>query len=173
MDGDGIAYCAIAGTACAYTSECPPPQVCGIDGRCRNQCDGDRDCLPGQVCASATCANLDELVDGRLQPSTDRPQLGAPCRYSSECGASPEGLVLRCVGGRCAYACFDERDCGDYERCTSTVDSEPGNCELIGDPATLYCDPDDGPVSCDCVVGGPATQLCAEDGSQLLECSCP
>ncbi|MEZ4445924.1 MAG: hypothetical protein R3B72_43010 [Polyangiaceae bacterium] len=172
MDAEGIAFCSLAGTACNYTSECPPPQVCGVDGQCRNVCNGDRDCLPEQVCRSATCAALVELSEGRLPRSPDRPEVGAPCRYSSECGASPEGLVLRCVSHRCAYACFDERDCGDYERCTSPGEGEPGNCELIGDPAALFCDPDLGPRPCACIAG-MGTQVCAADGSKLLECDCP
>lgn len=33
-----------------YDSECPEPYICAPDGRCREQCIGDRDCRDGTVC---------------------------------------------------------------------------------------------------------------------------
>jgi hypothetical protein len=163
-------------TGCDFASECPVPLVCGIDGRCRNECQGDRDCVPGQVCVTATCADPAELDDGRLTPEPDANPLGKPCFYSSDCLPGGGGLVLECKHGRCAYACFEERDCPRFHRC-STADepAAPGNCELIGESGKLYCDPDEDPAGgfpCPCVDGARGAQSCLPDGSGLGVCSC-
>src|SRR5262245_2970734 len=67
---------------CSYNSQCPATQVCGVDGKCRDQCSADRDCLPTQLCRTATCAEPAELVDGGLpsKPNVDAGS-GLPCSY--------------------------------------------------------------------------------------------
>src|SRR5687767_388278 len=47
---------------CQYKSQCAVGQACGVDLRCRDACAADRDCIPGQLCVSGTCAELPELV---------------------------------------------------------------------------------------------------------------
>jgi hypothetical protein len=162
---------------CIFHSDCDVGLVCGIDGRCRNECADDRDCVSGQICVGATCAEPDELENGRLPRSPDVSALGLACRYSSQCPASPEGLALRCRAGRCAYDCFEERDCGRFETCTTKDDeAAPGECVLIGLVESLHCDPDEDPSaghSCDCPDGSTASQFCKPDGSGYEPCACP
>ena len=62
---------------CEYNSDCPPPEVCAVDGKCRDQCVSDSDCVKGQLCISGTCAEPSELVDGGLPG--DVPSSGTPC----------------------------------------------------------------------------------------------
>jgi hypothetical protein len=161
-------------TSCTRTSDCPEPLVCGIDGICRNQCNADRDCVPGQVCVTATCAEPDELVAGRLPPSPDVNPVGTPCRYSSDCPVSNEGLELVCKNKSCAYGCFEERDCPRFYRCNAAPPA-PGECELIGTQGNLYCDPDDDPPEghpCACPDGSTGRQFCRSDGSGYQPCEC-
>jgi hypothetical protein len=163
-----------AEASCRFHSECPPGLVCAIDGNCRNQCAADRDCVPGQRCAGGACADPEDLVDGRLVPADVDP-VGTPCVYSSDCPAGEGGLRLLCKSGQCSYGCYEERDCGRFHRCTAPAVGEPGDCELIGPPGALYCDPDEDPAGgrpCDCVDGGNGTQTCKSDGSGLDPCIC-
>ena len=41
---------------CHFNTDCAAPLVCAIDRQCRNQCQGDADCLSGQQCADGVCA---------------------------------------------------------------------------------------------------------------------
>jgi hypothetical protein len=44
-------------THCLYASDCPTPLICAVDQQCRNQCQGNVDCTPGQTCTTTnTCA---------------------------------------------------------------------------------------------------------------------
>lgn len=51
---------------CAYTSDCPPPLVCGIDQLCHLECATDRDCLAPRRCSPVTslCELPERLPDG-------------------------------------------------------------------------------------------------------------
>jgi hypothetical protein len=95
---------------CSFNSDCPTGQVCGIDGQCRDQCVGDRDCLPLQECVSSTCADVKELVDGGLPLAMPAeggaPSHDIPCLYTSEC---PDPLI--CRGKVCAPECLMTSDC--------------------------------------------------------------
>jgi hypothetical protein len=53
-------------TACVRNSDCPGVQICGIDGRCRDQCATARDCLAQQVCVQHTCADPGDLDDAGM-----------------------------------------------------------------------------------------------------------
>jgi len=75
---------------CAYNSECPTSQVCGIDKKCRDQCTSDRDCVPEQVCSVGACADVVELtVDGGLPPAVGVNTSGVRCVYNSDCAEPP------------------------------------------------------------------------------------
>jgi hypothetical protein len=171
--------------SCTLHSDCDAPLVCGVDGKCRNECASDRDCVSGQRCVAATCAEVEELDDlGQLPLGGD--PVGKPCRYSSQCPATNDGNVLECREGRCAYACFEARDCPLFYTCSSTSGGqpgagEPGDCVLIGERGSLFCDPQVDPCpgdppgcACDCPGGmTPMTQQCRPDGSGLEDCPCP
>jgi len=44
-------------THCLYASDCPTTLICAVDQQCRNQCQGNVDCTPGQTCTTTnTCA---------------------------------------------------------------------------------------------------------------------
>ena len=92
---------------CTYNSQCPPGQLCAIDAQCRDQCKGDRDCVPMQMCVSGSCVEPSELQDGGLPPSAEiEAGSGTPCAYNSNC---PEPLA--CVDGQCRFECLENRDC--------------------------------------------------------------
>jgi hypothetical protein len=110
--------------SCAYNSACPNGQACGIDGQCRDVCRADRDCLAGQVCATGTCAETVELLDGGLPMSAEAgPPSGQPCAYDSDC-ASP----FVCRSGFCGYQCFTSRDCGRGQTCVAQRCEGTGAC---------------------------------------------
>lgn len=164
--------------SCAFHSDCAAPLVCGVDGKCRNECASDRDCVSGQRCVAATCAEPEELDPGGQLPAGGDP-VGKPCRYSSQCPPTNDGAVLECRAGRCAHACFEERDCPLFFTCSS-MPGMPGNCELIGERGSLFCDPEVDPCpgdppgcQCDCRDGTQQTQQCRADGSGLEDCPCP
>jgi alpha-tubulin suppressor-like RCC1 family protein len=49
---------------CAANSDCPDIEICGLDGRCRDQCAEAKDCpVRGQLCINKTCADPEELND--------------------------------------------------------------------------------------------------------------
>ena len=114
--------------ACSYNSECSGEQVCAIDGQCRDQCAADRDCVPGQICTSGTCAAEEELVDGGLRPVNDAQATGQPCAYTSEC---PSGLV--CRDGLCNWECITSADCNAFGTCNADR-----RCDYP-DAGVVYC----------------------------------
>ena len=145
--------------SCSYNSECPGAQVCAVDGQCRDQCQGDRDCVPGQVCATGTCASPEELVDGKLPETNQDPQsTGQPCSYTSEC---PDGLV--CRDGICNYECLGDADCAPF-----TCDSAARRC-VVPDAGVYYCVPGE-QRSCGCAGGLVGEQVCQPDGLAFGPC---
>src|SRR5262245_52954376 len=49
-------------TKCTYDSQCTGLLVCGNDGKCRNECQADRDCIEPQLCATGGfCAEPGEV----------------------------------------------------------------------------------------------------------------
>src|SRR5262245_10632938 len=144
---------------CKYNSECPERQVCAVDGQCRDQCKADRDCVPEEVCTQGTCAEPDELVDGRLPTTNPAQKTGQPCTYNSEC---PEELV--CREGLCNYECLADADCAPFH-CT-----EKRRCEYP-DGGMYYCFPGQ-QIECACI-GGKGVQVCSPNGLTYLPCSGP
>jgi hypothetical protein len=162
---------------CHLHSDCPGDLVCAVDGECRNQCGGDRDCLPGQLCVAATCADLGELEQGRLVPTSDTSGEGKPCLYDSDCPPGAGGLALGCRDGACDAGCLgSDRDCGKYERCSTDQPGEPGECQLVGQAGALHCSPKDEfpnekEIACACLGNQSGTQTCNEDASGYGHCT--
>lgn len=145
---------------CTYNSECVGEQVCAIDGQCRDQCKGDLDCLPGQLCVTGTCADPEELVDGRLVPAENQIQAtGQPCSYTSEC---PDGLV--CLDGLCNKECLGDADCTPFP-----CDLETNLCVVTDDP-TPPCIPGQ-QIACGCAGGTTGFQICSTDGQSYGDCT--
>ncbi len=143
--------------SCQYNSECPGAEVCGIDDQCRDQCSADRDCVPGQLCVTGTCADKAELVDGGL-PEVDGGQgTGQPCSYTSEC---PDPLV--CRDGLCDYECLGDRDCPGT-KCLPNKHCEQSD-------AGVFCVPNEVFV-CGCAGGGNGLQVCEADGQRVGPCT--
>jgi hypothetical protein len=158
--------------SCTVHSDCAGDLVCGNDGRCRNACASERDCVQGQACAAGACAEPAELdANGYLPLAPGQSALGKVCSFNSDCqGAGP----LSCRAGLCETPCQgDDRDCGRFARCSST-DGEPGTCQLIGKAGSFRCSPKQGEpdreVECDCLDGSKGTQSCNEDGSGYGAC---
>ncbi len=162
-----------AGASCTFNSDCLEPLVCARDGQCRNQCAADRDCIRGQRCSSATCADPEELDEsGQLEQSGEA--LGTPCLRNSDCGTAGD-FELVCRAGSCGYACFTDKDCGRFLDCSTADDaSTPGNCEPINEnPAKLRCDPDFDPeVPCRCPSAPNPTVPCKANGEGYEDCQC-
>ena len=158
---------------CQYNSQCAIGQVCGVDAHCRDLCAADRDCIPGQLCVSGTCADLNELVNGTLPtaPSDAGPANGQPCVYTSEC---PSPFV--CRGGLCAPECLNAVDCAGGKACVDRrcvdavcagVDAGSGMaCTYSSScPSPLVCR--GGACACECV----ASADCA-DGLACVDHRC-
>jgi len=142
---------------CQYNSQCAVGQVCGIDQHCRDACAADRDCIPGQLCVSGTCADLPELVNGTLPVASGdaAPSGGQPCVYTSQC---PSPFV--CRAGLCAPECLNAVDCTGGKACVDRrcvdavcagVDAGSGMaCTYSSScPAPLICR--GGACACECV----------------------
>ncbi|HVW24259.1 MAG TPA: VCBS repeat-containing protein [Polyangiaceae bacterium] len=58
-------------TSCTYKSDCPGSLICAPDQVCRAQCQANADCLQNQVCASGSCADMNEVdSSGQLKNAT-------------------------------------------------------------------------------------------------------
>ncbi len=99
--------------SCSRNSDCGQPLVCGRRGRCENQCGSSRDCLPGQVCAQGSCADVADVPDAATTPPTGT---GDPCVHNTDCNAP-----LVCLAGTCSIECLGDRDCRDGEVCLETI----------------------------------------------------
>lgn len=143
---------------CVYNSECVGDQVCAIDGECRDQCKADLDCLPEQLCVTGTCADPEELVDGRLPPAdTPIQATGQPCSYTSEC---TEGLV--CKDGLCNLECLGDADCAPYP-CDTTTN------RCVYPDGGVLCVPGE-QIACGCAGGLVGEQVCLESGLEFGPC---
>jgi sugar lactone lactonase YvrE len=128
---------------CHFNTDCAEPLVCAIDLQCRNQCQGDKDCLAGQKCADNVCAEPKEVSeDGGLKGAvgaggeggaggTTTPGNGGAGGDQTMSQAGTPG-VLTCVpGGECVpadqpckvgtIACQDNQ-----EVCEAAADAEDG-----------------------------------------------
>lgn len=88
---------------CHRNSDCPGDLVCAPDERCRNQCVNDKDCVSGQVCVEAACANPAEKTstgtlppppscsDGELNGTETGVDCGGRCRACADAGAEGTG----------------------------------------------------------------------------------
>jgi hypothetical protein len=146
---------------CTYNSDCPRSQVCAVDGQCRDQCQGDADCLAEQACVSGSCAERAELNDAGMLPVAAKdsgPSTGQPCVYNSQC---PSALV--CRSGFCQIECLTSVDCSDGRQCIGNrcqvpvcpeVDAGAGKtCAFSSDcTAPLICR--SGTCTCECRQSG-------------------
>jgi len=143
--------------SCQYNSQCAIGQVCGVDAQCRDACSGDRDCIPGQLCVSGSCADLPELVNGMLPVVRvdGGPSSGLPCVYTSEC---PSPFI--CRAGLCAPECLNAVDCTGGKACVDRrcVDAVCGGIDAGNGmpctynsscPAPLVCR--NGACACECI----------------------
>ncbi len=153
---------------CDADDQCPEGMACEVvcwdcdpaDPDCQGGCEGycvpieppgcqtDADCPPGNACVMECWGACDdetgecwEECQGHCVP--DQPQ----CTSDDEC-ISADGMVGRCLDGRCV---FDELRCDDGTPCPDGM-----VCEMVCwdcDPAdpNCDCDPD---VDPDCVVPG-------------------
>ncbi|MEJ7728155.1 MAG: hypothetical protein WKG00_02975 [Polyangiaceae bacterium] len=141
---------------CDFSSDCPQPLVCAVDGQCRAQCHAQTDCLAGQACASGTCADADELVEGRLP--VDDPEPGTPCAFDSDC---PE--EMHCKKAQCVFDCLTSADCPAGGACL-------GNRCVVSDGG-VPCVPGEQP-HCTCDDGADGVKVCGDD-FQFSACICP
>jgi hypothetical protein len=146
--------------ACTYNSDCPRGQTCASDAQCRDQCQGDSDCLLNQICVAGSCAERDELRDGGLPMVLKEagPSTGQPCSYNSQC--SPP-LVCRAM--LCQLECLSSIDCTDGRQCIGSrcqvpvcPESDAGTglvCAFSSDcPSPLVCR--GGTCTCECRQSG-------------------
>jgi len=156
-------------TKCSYNSECPSGQLCGVDGRCRDQCAADRDCVAEQVCTQGTCAEPVELTrNGKLPVAmpeggaSEAAPTGQPCSFNSECD---DPLVCRM--GLCAKECLGDRDCPSDETCAGNRCKRPdagGNVSNMPDAGNVNNTPDTGG-------GVPDASTAPDGGADASGCS--
>ncbi len=109
-------------TPCVLNSDCPEPLVCAVDGRCRNECIADTDCLAGQTCAADVCAEPSELDEnGKLPGPSDDGGEGSACTLQSDCPVD-----LLCIDGRCLKECRVDEDCPASGTCINNL-CHPGD----------------------------------------------
>jgi len=86
-------------TECALNSDCPNPLICAPDDRCREQCQGDRDCRDGTVCLSTmsptVCVAPELRPDAGFDAGTSPTDAGAgdagPDAGSTDAGSMDAG----------------------------------------------------------------------------------
>ena len=150
----------LVGAGCDLTSSCREPLVCRL-GRCRVQCERQRDCGPGKQCV------LDADGRGACLLADE-----ASCELNSDC---PEPLV--CRSGGCANQCANARDCPQGMACQ--VEAEGGACVVPIDSLCVYHSDCPEPLICDvdqqcrfeCVEDRdcPAPRRCAASLCVLLD----
>jgi hypothetical protein len=104
VDGGGsLNVCQLpAELKCVYNSDCTAPLICARDEQCRNQCQTDVDCVPGQVCTdSKVCALTSQLVQGTndVKVVTSGLDGGAGATGSGGSGGSGTGGAATGTGG--------------------------------------------------------------------------
>jgi hypothetical protein len=142
---------------CSYNSDCPKGQVCAADAQCRDQCQGDADCLAEQTCVSGACAEHSELNDAGMLPVVTKdagPSNGQPCVYNSQCPAS-----LVCRNNLCQVECLATVDCTEGRQC---IDNK---CQV---PVCPEADPG-APVACAFSSDCPTPLVC-RSGTCTCEC---
>src|SRR6185436_16091028 len=153
-------------TTCDYNSQCPEGLVCAVDGECRDQCVGDRDCVKGQVCTVGVCADPAELANGGLRAKDGGPTSGQPCRYNSEC---PEPYV--CRSGFCGFECVADRDCASGLACVGNRCTSGGGAGGIGGNGSGGADGGSCRLNSDCPAGQRCfAGLCAPECAADRDC---
>lgn len=105
-DEHGLGVCQLPSeTDCELTSECPTPLVCRF-GRCTNECETNRDCLPGQICREEDGGGRGCGAESEVQ-----------CTLNSDC---PGGLICA-ADRRCHPPCRTDWDCDDGRTCIMDV----------------------------------------------------
>jgi hypothetical protein len=142
--------------ACEYNSDCSAPQVCAVDGQCRDQCVSAQDCVPGQLCVSGTCADASEVVDGRLPGEVL--EGGEPCVWDSDCASG-----MHCKKQQCVFDCLVDADCSAGSACLDNRCVEAGEgfeCVAGQQP------------HCTCRDGATGVRVCGAD-NKWGPCMCP
>lgn len=156
-------YCQLSDeTECTYSSECPGEQICGPDGRCRDECVTDKDCVTDQTCAQRNCALPDELDDNGKLPQTGTLTAGSYCEYTSECTPIDPDFV--CRAGLCGFECRGDSDCATGV-CTIAEGKEGGRCAA----SVVICVPG-AQVACDCLGMTQGVQVCNAMGTGYDPC---
>lgn len=125
---------------CARDSQCDDGEVCGDDGRCKeDRCEGDRDCKPSQICQAGACLPRPEcLINDDC--ADDEVCLSGQCSFSPECrgdAGCEEGF--ECINNRCfEEICRGPDDCDEDLICDAGKCVEPlaniVRCEIATPP---------------------------------------
>ena len=112
------------GQSCATSAQCGMEQYCGDDGECKNGCESDGDCYPGDICSALDQTCIAESCSDTREDCA----FGEFCElYSGECYDA---------GGYYCKVCEDDNDCGGngnlclgfggsaYDYCGVTCSSE-------------------------------------------------
>ena len=149
---------------CSYSSECPGSQLCGPDGRCRDECISDKDCVADQTCTQRACALPSELDDnGQLpvDPALPGAGFGSYCEFTSECASIDPDFICRI--GVCNFECRADADC-ETGLCNIGEGKEGGRCAA----SVVVCVPGK-QVACACLVGN-GVQVCDAAGAAYGPC---
>jgi hypothetical protein len=105
---------ATPGAACTHSSECASPLVCRL-GRCRSECNADRDCPTGARCYFANEVGVCEL------PAID------------VCDTQSCAPPLACRGGHCTQLCATASECGGGACAAGACERANDDGGVIGD----------------------------------------
>lgn len=73
---------------CVYHSECSPPFVCNIDGRCSSQCREARDCIAISLDPAAVCLVTDDVGTCSFRDGGARPMPADPDSGGTDSGSA-------------------------------------------------------------------------------------
>ena len=151
---DQSKVCQLPGeTYCIYNHDCPSGLICGVDQKCRKQCQVDIDCLSGQICTSAqTCVdpnNNPVVPDAGLGGFGGAPDAGgaggsADAGVPDAPGAHPD-LPIGGTGGASGAGGSGASGGGGSSGSTCPRPAAGGTCNVLpacGCPAGQVCYPD-------------------------------
>lgn len=148
-------------TECEEAADCKGDQTCGVDAECRDECDGEGDCVDGQACSYGLCADEEELTDdGQLPIATGHEPDGS----GGSAGMSSGGTDGGGTGGGTTSTGGGGTGGTSTTSTTGTPDAECGNGILDEDEE---CD-DDGTQP-----GDGCNSTCEEETGWLCDGGAP
>lgn len=119
---------------CKVDDDCRSGQVCVdnfLSNRCAVACDCDSECEEDEICSESRRARTEASAEAGAGPSATLNVCTTGCRVNADCTREGE----RCIDGRCSEGCNQHSQCAEGERCQSSGQCGPIECESKDDCA--------------------------------------